>query len=175
MRGRRRSGFSAFVVGAGAGVALSLAAGALGGAYLLQHGVTVSIDGSELAGGVEAGIEAELTAELPAVLAEVKSEIPAKVAERVDSELGDTSFVLYGVRVDLPAAATAGLRAKLRDEITKEFEREIDAVDVRGLAHAFAAEAGAQLAGALGAELAGRRLLVEVLPGLRLPVQVVLR
>lgn len=175
MRARRRTPFSAFVLGFGAGLALALALAALGGAYLLERGVTVSVAGSELAGGVASGVEAELRAELPAVLAQVKSEIPGKVAGRVESELGDTSFVLYGVRVDLPASATAGLRAKLRDEITKEFERQIDEVDVAGLAHAFAREAGAELARRLGAEFASHPLLVEILPGLFLPVQVVLR
>lgn len=164
-----------FIKGVLWGIALALAAGAAGAAYVVRHGVVAKVDAAPLTADVQAEIRRQVLAEMPRVIAAVKAQVPAKVAEEVNRQLGDASFVLYGVRVDLPAQATQSLRDHLRDEITQEFQKQLDQIDVDGLATAWADEAAKTIARTLHDRLAGRQLPVEVAPGVAVPIFIDIR
>ncbi|MBX5477222.1 MAG: hypothetical protein IRZ18_08905 [Clostridia bacterium] len=157
------------------GIALTAAAGAAGGAYVMRHGVVARVDASPLTADVQAEIRQQVLAEMPRVIEAVKAQVPAKVAEEVNKQLGDASFVLYGVRVDLPATATQALRDHLRDEITREFQKQLDSIDVDGLATAWADQASTTIARTLHDRLIRRSLPVEVVPGVTIPIVVDIR
>lgn len=143
--------------------------------WVEREGIRVVLETDPLREAIQAQIEDEVAQRLPQILAEVRQQVPEKVAAQVDKELGETSFTLYGVRVELPPSATEGVRRKLKEEITKEFQRELDELDVTAMAQSWAKEATVAVESLLRQEMADWVVSWELFPGLSLPVFVDMR
>ncbi|MDI3269480.1 MAG: hypothetical protein QJR00_02120 [Bacillota bacterium] len=143
--------------------------------WVQRDGIHVVLEAEPLREAVRIQIQEEVAQKLPQVLAQVRQQVPEKVAAQVDKELGETTFTLYGVRVDLPASATAGVRQKLKEEITKEFQRELDQLDVMAMATQWADEATVAVETLMRREMGDWSVSWELFPGLTLPVFVDMR
>lgn len=161
-----------FYRGVAVGLALACAVLALLAGGVQRRGLTVSVDGEPLFQRMEAEIAQTVRSEVPGALAAARTEVTAQVSAQVGQRLREMRLEVAGLSVPVPPAAVR----QVEDGVAKAMRAGLDgasqAVDAEALAARVSRRATAVARERAASALAAEPVVVQVMPGFRVPVRI---
>ncbi len=155
-----------------AGAGAVLAALAMGIGYLTTAGITVTVAAGPLAEQVAAEVETAVRRELAAALADVQAQWPARVQEAARSRLSGLRLEVAGLTVELPEAVREQVERAAEQAAQSALEAAADRAQVDAVAARVGGRAAALARDHLPEALGGQRLVLQVAPGVAVPVRI---
>ena len=165
-----RLSFAAGFVAAGIVILLLLAG--LGGMAATQ-GVTVRLEGEELAALIRERIASQVRAEMPKIIEEAKAGIPAIVEKEMETQFTSNRMEIAGFVFKMPEELMTQLKNNMRDNVEQATGQILDGIDTNQLAEKFGANAYQLVQESIQSELDGQSFHVLVFN--RIPLRISVR
>lgn len=169
------SGYEAFWRGVAAGVVAAAALVAAAAGFVVRTGVRVEVDASALSGRVAQEMRLAAEQEVLGALEAVRSGLPRAVAEEAGRRLSQAQLNLAGLMVPLPKSAIDEAQQVLEQAVSSGLEAAVRSFDREAWAQRLGERAAAMAEERVAELLDGQQVWIELLPGLKVPVTVVLR
>lgn len=162
-----------FWCGIGIGILVCMIFDIIGIYMLLEKGITICIDTSEVAMTVQKEVEKNLRTELPDIVEETKKDIPIIVKKELKGKLGDTKIEVGKIKLTLPKSFSEHLESELQSFTIRTLNNMIDHMDTGQLAQEISRQSYRMVKETLRRELNGKTFIIAPSKWIRMPITVI--
>ncbi len=162
-----------FWYGIGIGILVCVIFNIIGIYMLLEKGITICVDTTEVAMTVRKEVEKNLRTELPDIVQDTKKQIPIIVNKELKGKLGDTKLEVGKIKLTLPKSFSERLERELQNYTIRTLDKMIDNMDTGQLAQEISRESYRMVKETLRRELNGKTFMIALSKWIRMPITVI--